>query len=348
MNIIGKSALGIATAAVIATGAVLIAAGGAAASAGSVNCPTVDSSTGAVTPAPAPNVDWQGCDLAGADLAGADMTGDVLKMANLADANLSGTNLAQANAAGADLPGAEFADTDLAGTVLAKADLASISSGGGVVGRPASLPAGWTLRSGWLIGMNVYLADQNLDGVKLSGADLESAFIKNTSFAGADLAGADLFGDAAFLSTDTWTGATCPDGSSARSHQQSCANAVAFWLDGFGTPRPGSTVRRASGRLTVRFRLATKSGRTLSAWIAGSITGSVTATLTGRGIIATTSNCAWRARRKEFSCTISDPPGIRKGREHRYYVTAAESPEGSIVTARGVGKVANPEIIHFR
>jgi uncharacterized protein YjbI with pentapeptide repeats len=293
-------------------------------------------------------VDWQGCDLARADVAGADMTGDVLDMANLQNANLSCTDLSRANAAGADLAGAEFAGTDLAKTVLASAILASISSGGGVTGRPASLPAGWTLRSEWLIGMNVYLADQNLDGVNLSGADLESAVIKDTSFAGADLAGADLFGDAAFLSTDTWTGATCPDGSSARSHHQSCASAVALRLDGFSTPRPGSTVRRASGRLTVRFRLATMSGRRISAWIAGSIAGSVTAALTGPGITGTTSNCAWRTRRKEFSCPISDPPGLRKGRKHKYNVTVAESPGGSMVAARGVGKVANPEIIHFR
>jgi hypothetical protein len=49
MKFVGKSALGIATATVIATGAVLLAVGGAVASAGSVTCPTVNASTGVMT-----------------------------------------------------------------------------------------------------------------------------------------------------------------------------------------------------------------------------------------------------------------------------------------------------------
>jgi len=101
---------------------------------------------------------------------------------------------------------------------------------GGITGSPASLPAGWVLRSGWLIGPSVFLDHDNLNGVKLSGtdmagaetswstftganlsgADLAGSLIEDSDFTNADLAGSDLFG--ASLGGDTWTDATCPNG----------------------------------------------------------------------------------------------------------------------------------------
>jgi hypothetical protein len=53
--------------------------------AASGTCPTVNSVTGAVSPAPAPGVTWQGCVLANANLSGSDLTG-----ANLAGTDLTG------------------------------------------------------------------------------------------------------------------------------------------------------------------------------------------------------------------------------------------------------------------
>src|SRR5262249_36860469 len=63
------------------TAATLALSGGPASAA--VPCPTIDPTTRAVSPAPAPGVDWQGCNLATAIMTGA----------NLANANLAGANL---------------------------------------------------------------------------------------------------------------------------------------------------------------------------------------------------------------------------------------------------------------
>lgn len=52
-------------------------------------CPTVDPVTHEVSPAPAPEVDWQGCDLTGADLSGATLNSSNLNNANLTDVDLS-------------------------------------------------------------------------------------------------------------------------------------------------------------------------------------------------------------------------------------------------------------------
>lgn len=74
-------ALGILAAVGLAVGTTSVAAVPAVAA---VTCPTVNPSTGAVTPSPSPDVDWAGCDLDGAYLPGAD-----LEQADLQDANLT-------------------------------------------------------------------------------------------------------------------------------------------------------------------------------------------------------------------------------------------------------------------
>jgi hypothetical protein len=120
-----------------------------AAAAATITCPTV-SATGVVTPAPAPNVDWVGCDLASANLAGADLAGADLMEADLTGANLSGT----------DLTGAY---------------LYAVTSGG-VTGSPApTLPVNWTLQGGYLIGPHTYLAGVDLTSLNLAGLDLLGA-----------------------------------------------------------------------------------------------------------------------------------------------------------------------------
>lgn len=308
-----------------------------------------------------PQVWLYGEDLAGLDLSGLDIAG-----ADLQDANLTGTNLSGTNAAGAVLTGAYVTDANLAGTNLAGATV-NVSQSGGITGNPASLPADWVLRSGWLIGPGVFLGNDNLNGVNLSGTDMAEADISFSTFTGsdlsgidladavivgadftsADLAGADLFG--AYLSTATWTGATCPDGSGASSHGGSCASALAFRFAGFRMPRPGSTIKVSARRVTVRFKLATTSGTAIPASTSAAIGAAeeVRATLTGPGIKATTAYCTWRSSIRDFGCTITDPRGIKKGKTHVYLITVAEMPQSSFQTAPRLGTAANPERIHF-
>lgn len=301
-------------------------------------------------------------DLSGQDLSGLDLAGADLESSNLTGANLSGTN-----ATGADLAGARIAQADLAQTALTGASLYVIRSGGGMTGTPASLPAGWTVRSGWLIGPSVFLEHDNLNGVNLSGVDmagaetdwttftganlsgtdLAGAFLWTSDFTNAGLGGADLFG--ASLNSDTWTGAACPDGTSASSHGGTCAGALAFRFGGFITPKPGSTVAASTKHVIVHFKFATTSGAAIPASVAAAIgrAEEVRATLAGAGIKAVRVYCSWASARSEFTCTIPDPPGIRKGTSHSYTITVAEKPGSTFQTAPRLGKAVNPETIHF-
>lgn len=310
-----------------------------------------------------PQVWLDSADLSGQNLSGLDLADAFLERSNLTGADLSGTDLA-----GADLAGATIAKAELARTVLAGASLYVVRSGGGVTGSPASLPVGWALRSGWLIGPSVFLDYDNLNGVNLSGtdmagaetswstftganfsgADLAGSFLWTADFTKADFDGADLFG--ANLSADTWTHATCPDGTSASSQGGSCAGAAAFRFAGFTTPKPGSSVQVSAGHVSVHFKLTTASGVAIPASVAAVIgtARQVRVTLAGPGIKATTAYCFWYSSVREFACKITDPHGIKKGTSHSYTITAAENPGTNFQTARPLRKAANPETIHFR
>ena len=115
--------------------------------------------------------------LVGADLSGADLGG-----ANLSDANLSGADLSNAKLIGANLSGVT---------------LTGVSSGG-IIG-PPSLPAGYQLVNGYIVGPNVDLSGADLSGAilfgaNLSGADLGGADLTGAILIGANLSGADLTG----------------------------------------------------------------------------------------------------------------------------------------------------------
>jgi uncharacterized protein YjbI with pentapeptide repeats len=305
--------------------------------------------------------------LYGMDLSGIDLSGLDLASANLQSSNLTGANLSGANFRSANLTAATIAGADLAGTVFAGTSLYAIRSGGGVTGTPASLPWGWVLRSGWLIGPSVFLEYGNLNGVNLSGADMAGAetdwstftganlsgadlagsFLTASDFTNADLDGADLFGSN--LNSDTWTDATCPDGTSASSHSGSCTGALAFSFAGFTTPKPGSTVLVSAGHVSVVFNLATTTGAAIPASVGAAIglADRVQATLAGPGITATTVYCPWQSYGGGFACTIADPHGIEKGTSHSYTITATEEPGTSFQTVPVLSNTANPETIHF-
>jgi len=175
----------------------------AAASSQAASCPTVDPTTGAVTPAPAPGVVWSGCYLNNADLAGADLTGANLTDSDLAGADLAGataTNalligsaLTDVNLTDADLLGAQLNDADIAGSDVDGANMTdSIVTGlisGDVTGTPADYPYQWFAVSGYLLGPGA-----NASGAKLPGVSLPGALLASIDFDNADLQGADLDG----------------------------------------------------------------------------------------------------------------------------------------------------------
>jgi uncharacterized protein YjbI with pentapeptide repeats len=193
-----------------ATAAIGFAAILGAPAAGALTCPTV-SSAGVVTPAPAPRVDWSGCDLTAANLSAADLSDADLSGASLAHANLANADLTNANIDGSDLSGANLTDTNLdtfyvegltltgaglSGTKFAyNGDLSGVISGG-IAGSPANLPyypnGQYVLGGGYLAGPGADLANIDLAGINLSGAYLTA----NANLSGADLNGTNLSGGA--------------------------------------------------------------------------------------------------------------------------------------------------------
>jgi uncharacterized protein YjbI with pentapeptide repeats/outer membrane protein assembly factor BamB len=165
----------------------------------SVSCPTV-SPSGVVTPAPAPEVDWSGCDLAGAALADANLSGANLSDADLNEANLADATLTAASLAYADLDNASFTGVDLVGvdltdaqfvmTVLADTDLSGQDMAEMAFSQcdfAGADMAGVDLRGSSLGG-------SSLDGTDLTGADLADATVADATVTDAQLAGADLAG----------------------------------------------------------------------------------------------------------------------------------------------------------
>src|SRR5260221_7673491 len=157
----GARVLSLAAMPVVIAGTLAVAAGQASA----VTCPTVDFTTHAVSPPPAPGVDWSGCMLSSANLTGANLASAKLVNTDLADAtlgnaNLNGANLSGANLVDANMAGATLGTANLNGTILSGANLADVSSGG-IAGTPSSLPDNWLLVSGYLVGPHANLAGAN-------------------------------------------------------------------------------------------------------------------------------------------------------------------------------------------
>jgi uncharacterized protein YjbI with pentapeptide repeats len=141
--------------------------------------------------------------------------------ANLRGADLTGADLSGANLTGADLTGANLRNQNLTGTNLANTKLTGVASGG-IAGTPSSLPAGWKLIGGYLIGPGANLDGADLKPLTLTGvttgavtgtpaslptgwklingyligpgANLDGADLKNQSLAGANLINATLTG----------------------------------------------------------------------------------------------------------------------------------------------------------
>ena len=92
-------------------------------------------------------------DLTGADLFKANMTGAHLTGATLTDADLRYVNLTSANLTGANLTGVNLEYANLSNVNLTGANLTSVKSGG-IKGRPKSLPPGYQLKEGYIVGPN--------------------------------------------------------------------------------------------------------------------------------------------------------------------------------------------------
>jgi uncharacterized protein YjbI with pentapeptide repeats len=185
---LGVRVLGVLAAAALAAGLAVVVSGSAAEAVEGVTCPTV-SASGVVTPAPAPGVDWDHCDLTDANLSGADLSGANLDYAIMTGANLSGASLTSATLHAAIFKSANLSSADLSGATM------TMVFSGLVTASPApTLPASWQLIDGYLAGPQADLSDAALGGANLSSADLAGAILEAANLTGANLDGADLDG----------------------------------------------------------------------------------------------------------------------------------------------------------
>jgi len=108
------------------------------------------------------------------------------KVSVLAHACPKGTKAVTGSFAGADFSNANLSRANLTGAAMRGTTLYSIMSGD-IIGVPASLPAGWRLIKGYLVGPTAQLA-----GAKLVNANLAKLDLSNASFYGANLTGANF------------------------------------------------------------------------------------------------------------------------------------------------------------
>ena len=152
-----------------------------------------------------------GADLSGADFTDESLFGLDLQGVDLARAVLDGASSGDITGTPSALPaqwvlengyllgptanlsGASLSGLDLQGIDLAGATLTNVASGG-VSGTPSSLPTGWFVLSGYLLGPGADLIDADLAGVDLSQASLGGADLAGANLAGADLSQASLGG----------------------------------------------------------------------------------------------------------------------------------------------------------
>lgn len=185
--------------------------------------------TTAIAPVPGPGADLRNADLRNADLRGVNLTGALMSGAQLAGARLAGANLTGvvsggivgkpaslpqqwqfrsgyllgpgANLSGANLRGINLTGMNLSYANLAQANLAQATlngtalrgvRSGGITGVPASLPGGWTVAKGFLIGPTADLSGADLSGSNLRRANLSAANLTNANLANANVSGANL------------------------------------------------------------------------------------------------------------------------------------------------------------
>jgi uncharacterized protein YjbI with pentapeptide repeats len=190
------------------------------------DCPTVNSGTGVVTPAPTPGVDWSGCDLFGAsfnevDLTNVNLAGADLENVIFGGAPMVGDNLSDADMENDDVQPNTFTDINMTGANISldffDPDAITGLVSGGLTdsdGAPTMMPTGWKLTNGYLVGpgddfsgvdfpalasqpnlTGWNLAGSTFAGANLTGVDLDSTNLSNVQFANANLTNADLYED---------------------------------------------------------------------------------------------------------------------------------------------------------
>ncbi len=102
-------------------------------------------------------------------------------------ADISGVSLVSSNFTGTSFLGATFTNTDLSGTILTTTVLSGVTSGGITNGGFATMPTGYVIRLGYIIGAGTILRNANLTGVDLSGITITGCDISGAILTSATL-----------------------------------------------------------------------------------------------------------------------------------------------------------------
>ena len=135
-----------------------------------------------------------------ANLAGAHLVGANLSLANLEGANLTGANLSNANLPGVDATDATFTGANLEHAILNGATFTGVTSGA-VTGTP-TLPAGWLLINGYLVGQGANLTGANFTGANFYGANLVEANMSGDTLTG--VSSGDIQGEFTVKLPNNW------------------------------------------------------------------------------------------------------------------------------------------------
>lgn len=112
------------------------------------------------------------------NLTGADLSGQSLQNCQLKDATLVNTNFERGNLENCALTGSNIDGAKLLGAKLNKVHTSQL------VNQPASLPNGWQLANGYLIGSGADLTGAPLGGLNLQGMDFSESILSGVSSRG--------------------------------------------------------------------------------------------------------------------------------------------------------------------
>jgi uncharacterized protein YjbI with pentapeptide repeats len=126
-----------------------------------------------------PEANLTGADLSYSDLRntnfrGANLSNAVVTAAQLDNSDFSFADLKNITALGASLTNSVLSNSDISNAYLVAASLRGVKSGS-VISDSASLPQGWVVIGGYLIGAGANLTNANLTGLNLAGVSLDAA-----------------------------------------------------------------------------------------------------------------------------------------------------------------------------
>ena len=128
-----------------------------------------------------------------ANLSGLNLTGmSFAGVTGLSGVNMSNSNLTNVNFSNASLLGFNLSGANLTGTNFTNANLNGVISGSVTSTSAPTLPASWTLTSGYLIGPGANLSGASLASINLSNRALNTTNFSNATLTNANFSGAVL------------------------------------------------------------------------------------------------------------------------------------------------------------